>query len=115
MKRIWIMGVLLSLMMTVPAYADINADLVEAAKNGDIVKVQVLIGRGADVNTTVKYGWTPLLWAVVNGHTEIVKLLIESGADVNHKNELDWTALEYAKLNNHTEIVKLLKQHGAKE
>jgi ankyrin repeat protein len=107
MKHIWILGVLLSLVMTAPAYADINEDLVEAAKKGDTIKVQVLLGQGADVNATAKYGWTSLLWAVVNGHIEIVKLLIEKGADVNHKNELDWNALEYARLKRRNRILGL--------
>lgn len=98
MKKTVILFVLFSVMIVLPAGADNNSDLIDAAKQGDVVSVQVLLGQGADVNATEKYGWTPLLWAAVNGHTEVVKLLLDSGAKVNVKNELGWTSLEYAKL-----------------
>jgi len=55
----------------------------QAAIDGDIEQVRLLISKGADVNKTGAIGWTPLLGAVNEGHVQVVKLLLENGADVD--------------------------------
>jgi ankyrin repeat protein len=44
---------------------------------------ELLLAKGADVNTKDKYGSTPLHHAVSKGYKDLAKLLIASGADVN--------------------------------
>jgi ankyrin repeat protein len=59
-----------------------DKDLVEAAGDGDVERVQRLLDRGADVNT-VALEWTPLTNAARKGQLGAVELLVASGADVN--------------------------------
>ena len=54
-----------------------------AAVEGKSVEVlEVLVGAGAEVDKVNKYGWTPLMFAVINGATgAVVRCLLEQGAD----------------------------------
>jgi ankyrin repeat protein len=61
----------------------LNADLLEAAKNGQTGKVLALIKAGADVNAKDIDGKTALMWAVANGHIETANLLRAAGAKDN--------------------------------
>ena len=93
----------------------------DAARKGDLAGVQVELDKGADLNTKVGLGWTPLHFAVVGGYKTIAELLITKGADVNAKSELnepptelDWsTPLHLAVNGGRKEIVELLIAKGA--
>ena len=62
------------------------SDLVNASKNGDLARVQKLIGEGADVDKDHAWGDTPLLWASRNGHLEVVRVLLDANAKVGKAN-----------------------------
>ena len=102
--------------------------LVFAAREGDVESAKALLDRGARINQTTEYGWTPLLTAVNNRNYALAKMLIERGADVNIANKGGWTPLYLATDNrnieggdypvpkpdlDHLEIIKALLQHGA--
>ena len=89
-----------------------EAELREAAGEGNIEAVKQHIAAGTDVNAKTG-GETPLLWAAWGGHKEIVELLIAEGADVNAKNDEGKTALHEAAVNGHKEIAQLLIAKGA--
>ena len=57
--------------------------LLEAAKEGDLSKVEGLIAEGSDVNIADGNGTTPLHFAADRGHIDVVELLISKGANVN--------------------------------
>jgi ankyrin repeat protein len=63
-----------------------NRSLFKATEVGDIKLAEILIARGADVNTKDWKGRTPLQMAVQNGKIEVANLLIAHGANVNAKN-----------------------------
>lgn len=53
-----------------------------ASKQGNVVIVQLLLEKGADVNAQTKSG-NPLHAASITGRDEIIALLLEKGAIVN--------------------------------
>uniref|UniRef100_A0A1A9VK18 ANK_REP_REGION domain-containing protein n=1 Tax=Glossina austeni TaxID=7395 RepID=A0A1A9VK18_GLOAU len=59
---------------------DIDAELLEAAKKGDINEVRRLISEGADVNAYDGSQDNSLYWAVKNDHSYIAKVLLDNGA-----------------------------------
>lgn len=69
----------------------------------------VLIRNGADVNSRMYYGYTPLLSATTGELEETVELLLEYGADPRYSNIEDWTPLHRAaKLGNERMVTALL-------
>ena len=90
-----------------------NAQLIQAAKDGNLPTVQTLLAEGANINAKDNHGQTALFMAAFGGHTEIVKLLLGKGADVNAKDNDGATGLMIAALSGRTEIVKLLLEKGA--
>lgn len=93
---------------------NVNAQLLIAAKNGNIAEVRSLISQATDVNVRDEYGWTPLLWAAMNGYTEVVQLLLAAGANPNTRNKYEWTPLMWAAGQGYGEIVRSLIASGAR-
>jgi len=59
----------------------LNDQLYEAVRRGDVAAVTSLLDKGADVNAKFRYGATALFKAAERGNADIVKLLIARGAD----------------------------------
>ncbi|XP_063676948.1 ankyrin repeat domain-containing protein 40-like [Bolinopsis microptera] len=65
----------------------IDEELREACATGDEAKAQILIGQGANVNSSNKVnGWTALHWAAYRGHRGLVMFLLNKGADPTVQN-----------------------------
>ncbi|QOD37972.1 ankyrin repeat domain-containing protein [Candidatus Wolbachia massiliensis] len=80
-----------------------------AAAIGRVEIVKFFLEKGADVNTKVLHGVTPLRVAAGNGHTETVNALLKvKGIDVNKTDHFGCTALHWAAQNGHTEVVRVL-------
>lgn len=100
-----------------PGFEDrqkLGTALIEAAKKGQVDKVESLLEAGADVNARGQDRQTPLMAASLGGHPEVVQLLIEKGADVNATREHRRTALMSATFKGHAEVVRILVENGAK-
>lgn len=52
----------------VPTLSRMTGLLLAAAYNGHFDVCQLLLDRGADLNKSTKYGWSPLGAAAYNGH-----------------------------------------------
>jgi len=79
MQRIWIILVMFVVMSPLLLFADINEDLIEAAKNGRTDEVRNLLDAGADVNVMSEIG-TAMDMALAREHDDIVELLKQAGA-----------------------------------
>eukprot|EP00899_Mesostigma_viride_P003715 jgi/Mesvir1/13344/Mv24003-RA.1 len=87
--------------------------LIEAAEQGDLAVVRLLVEDGADVNAEDKEGSTALMAAARTGHVESFWLLLENGAHVNARNKHGSSPLMYAALNGHLDIARSLIENGA--
>ena len=91
-----------------------NASLLEAARSGDIKRVQTFLSTGASASVNDKDGTTALMFAANSGYTEIVKVLIESGANIDYKRKrYGLTALMLACAAKQVDIVRILIAKGA--
>ena len=85
----------------------------DAAKNGDLDKLQEALSKGADMNGHDDMGITPLSWAAMAGHADAAQLLIKKGAKINGKNRDGGTPLHGAAFLGQTEIVELFIKNKA--
>jgi serpin B len=101
--------------------ADVNAKggyldgtaLHDAAIEGHKEIVELLIGKGANIEAKNSYGETALYCAAEANHKEIVELLIDKGADVNARDTYGKTPLEQAAGWGYDGVVRALITGGA--
>jgi ankyrin repeat protein len=86
-----------------------NTPLHEAAENGRIPIVELLLKKGAEPNFGNNEGDTPLHIAAQRGRLRIVKLLLANGADPDIENESGVIPLQFAPRSSTTK--KFLKEH----
>ncbi|OQD98340.1 hypothetical protein PENSOL_c009G05651, partial [Penicillium solitum] len=74
---------------------------------------EVLLAKGADINTPGGRCGNALNGALDGGHEGVAHLLLANGADINvPADELQGTALQYASIGGHRGIVELLLARG---
>lgn len=77
--------------------------------------VELLLGRGMDVDAHSSCGDTPLAFAAGYGQVEFVEFLLEKGADVNHPNKDGRTPLALALAMGKKAAAEVLREHGGVE
>ena len=87
--------------------------LLQAAREGDAVKVRQLLGRGAEVDVQDGQGNTPLLLATAANHIEVARSLLLHGASPNLKNQMQDSAYLLAGAQGRLEIVRMTLSYGA--
>ena len=93
---------------------ELNDQLYEAVRKGDVAAVTAALDRGADVNAKFRYGATALFKAAERGHVDVVKVLLDRGADVKVKDTFyGATATSWALDHSHVDVVKLLLDKDA--
>lgn len=85
-----------------------------AVMRGRMPVVDLLISRGADVNSRTKMGTTPLHTAVLYARLEVAELLLDAGADVNARSSSGATPLAIAEAARNQPIASMLRGRGAK-
>ncbi|WP_455198591.1 ankyrin repeat domain-containing protein [Kaarinaea lacus] len=105
--------VILAVFLLSACSREYNTELMSAAKNGDVIGVQKIIDRGADVNQQSNKGKTALMFAASEGHRDVAQLLIDHGAKVNIADHYGTTALIVGSTAGKHDIVELLLKHGA--
>ncbi|KAJ5610789.1 hypothetical protein N7510_007508 [Penicillium lagena] len=94
-------------------YVGGSTALIAAAGEGKIDVVEILIGKGADVNLKDNSGRTALIAAASHRNIDMAKMLISEGADVNLKDNNGTTALIAATSHRNIDMAKLLISEGA--
>src|SRR5689334_10984710 len=81
----------------------------EAARAGDLTKVDALLAAGVPVDAPARYGQTPLYFAAEKGHLAVAQRLVERGANVNVRDGFfGASALEMALQGGHRELARYL-------
>jgi len=94
--------------------AELESDLMLAAKGGNFANLEVLLVNKSAVNTVQPDGTSALAWAVYYDNRQAVEKLIKVGADVNASNDNGVNPLHLACYNQNAGIVGLLLEAGAK-
>lgn len=87
--------------------------LFDAARRGDTVTVETLLGSGVSVDETGRNAATPLIAATFAGQTDVAHQLIDAGANVMARNSGGFTPLHAASYAGHADIAQLLMENGA--
>lgn len=87
--------------------------LCEAARNGDVDRVNSLIASGADVTYFDGEGKTPLMYAAENGRSEVVKALLDGGAPWNALSPSNLSAGDFSMENGHQSAFDILLNAGS--
>jgi len=90
-----------------------NSPLHVAAIDGSVPVTELLLLKGADINSANTQLNTPLHLAIMNGNDEVSKLLIEKGPDLSKKNIVKKTPLHLTVRYNRINISELLIAKGS--
>jgi hypothetical protein len=93
--------------------SQLNDALFNAAKGGNIGKINSLLHQGAQVNSANTSRETALHAAAALGRSHAVNLLLQKGANPNATTTGGWTPLHSAARFKHTQVARLLVARGA--
>jgi len=83
-------------------------ELLKAAAEGDLKKVNGLLQDGVDANAINALGRTSIIAAAWRGHFDVVRSLLEAGVEIDAADNQGRTALTWAAINGYSNIVALL-------
>ena len=94
-------------------YGKGQTKLHKAAMDDNVDECRNLLSRGANINCTDKWRWSPLMAAAVKGYLPTCVLLTDSGADVHLTSNDGNTALSLAAHKGcHDVVDHLIKQQA---
>jgi ankyrin repeat protein len=105
--------VIFALMSPAHAADDGLEDLLIAAGNNDVAKVQKMLNAGMSPDSSDRAGNTLLLVAASEGYLELSRLLLDWRAKPGVPNAVGDTPLALAALHGHEDVVRLLVGRGA--
>jgi len=94
--------------------AEVDSDLMLAAKAGNFGNLESLLENKSAINSVQADGTSALAWAVYYDNKEAVEQLIKAGADVNAANDIGVNPLHLACYNQNADIVGLLLKADAR-
>ena len=116
-QRLYVQGVgcahIVAYLESIGAKHPLSKNIFEAAKFGDLNKVQQFIREGADVNSIDEDGAPVLFSALDSGQIDIIEELLKAGADVNTSGDIGITPLMISVDSEREDILKLLIKYGA--
>lgn len=109
-KMVFVLGTFLASFAVIAGAYD---DMLNAVSAKDVNRVDRLLQRGMDVNTSDQIGNTLLILAARNSDQTMVELLLKNGANVLKKNQYGDSALMLAALGGNLQSVTVLVSAGA--
>ncbi len=91
---------------------DGNTPLMQAAADGDLQTMRLLLKHGADPTARNKQNETPLGFACAWTQWPAAELLLDNGADVNTIEDHERTFLDWATISGHVDGIELLRTRG---
>lgn len=83
------------------------SQFLQAADNGDLSQMQVLMATGVDINATNRQGRTAITLASLKQRYECVEYLIAHGADINKQDQTCFNPFLLACLNNDLRLLRI--------
>lgn len=112
MKNVLSLATLLTLFSGSVCFAE---PIVEAAKNGDLKTVVMLLEEYPEkLNVQNQEGYTALHWACMRAHWGVVRFLIGEGADLNIAGGDGGTQINWAVHHDNVDIIRLMVENGAR-
>ena len=95
--------------------ADVDGELIVAARAGDVGRVRSLLERDAAVDARDASGVTALVAAAYGNNVDVARSLIEAGADVNVKDERQQSAylIATSEVGDDPRLLELTLANGA--
>lgn len=100
----------INLTATNGVYIEGTSALHEAAANGHLDIVELLVNAGVAIDSTTAKGWTPLHAATFNKQKEAAVWLVEHGADSNARDTDGFTPINGATFQGRIDIVEAIEQ-----
>ena len=94
---------------------NLNQKLWDAAKEGDVSKVNESIKAGGDINWRDEDSWPVLVVAASKGHVKVVQTLLDNGANISNQTDSGLTALKMSQYTRHIAVKNLLIDHEMKK
>jgi hypothetical protein len=92
---------------------DVNDDLLNAARKGDLDTVKALIEKGAPMEAKTPYGQTSLYLAAMSGHEAVVRFLLDKGAKTDViDNFYKASMLDFVLVRKHYAVAKIIVAKG---
>lgn len=92
---------------------ELDKELLDAAKTGNLNYLKHCIDAGANIETKNINGMTSLIVATEKNNMAAINYLLDSGADINAADDQGWTSLFWAASLGNLKIFKLLFERGA--
>lgn len=82
-----------------------------AALKGYVEIMEVLLSKGADIESNDKENRTPMHYAAEGGSKQMVEFLLAKGAKSNSEDKKHKTPKDLANMNGHGDIIEILKDN----
>ncbi|MFT4313550.1 MAG: ankyrin repeat domain-containing protein [Wolbachia pipientis] len=92
---------------------DLDKQLLTAVQDRNLSKAEVLVSRGANINTKNDDGYTSLHFAVLKNFQSGIDYLIKKGANIDAKDNIGRTPLHWAARDGYLGIVQAITEGGA--
>ncbi len=92
---------------------DLDKQLLTAVQDCNLSKAEVLVSRGANINTKNDDGYTSLHFAVLKNFRSGIDYLIKEGANIDAKDNIGRAPLHWATRDGYLGIVQAITEGGA--